>query len=77
MINNLKRQVLEYKSLLLAKDEELSNIKLNGKVTKFIEVESKLRTAYEELNILTEQFNILKNSYNEYLFYLFKGKKCY
>jgi hypothetical protein len=65
MINSLRRQLSEQKVQIVAKDEEISNLKNNSKCAKYSELEIKFQSAIEEYTLLTEKFNYLKNIYSE------------
>jgi hypothetical protein len=57
--------MLEYKLTLESKEEELSALKNTAKVSRYQELDSKLKNTREELNIITESFNRLKILSNE------------
>lgn len=61
----MKRQLYEYKLSLEAKEEEIANLRINGRVSKYHDLEAKMKAAIDELITLKNNYNILLNSYNE------------
>lgn len=53
--------MLEYKLILESKEEELSALKNTTKASKYQELDTKLKYTKEELNLMTESYNRLKN----------------
>jgi hypothetical protein len=66
MINNLKKQILNFKQILKEKDEELTNLKANSKVAKLQLLENEFRVKREENYTLKENLEDLKEAYQEY-----------
>jgi hypothetical protein len=66
MINNLKKQILNFKQILKEKDEELTNLKANSKVSKLQLLENEFRVKREENFTLKENLEDLKEAYQEY-----------
>ncbi len=66
MINNLKKQILNFKQILKEKDEELTNLKANSKVSKLQLLENEFRVKREENFTLKENLEELKEAYQEY-----------
>ena len=48
---------MDYKILLNSKDEDINNLKINSKVSKYHELEVKFNTTNEEFNNITEKYN--------------------
>jgi len=69
----LKNQIQNYKELLNEKEEEISGLKSNIKISKFISLENEFTQMKEDYNRLQDQYVILNQNYNEYLifYYLF------
>jgi hypothetical protein len=67
MINNLKKQILNFKQILKEKDEELVNLKVNSKVAKLQLLENEFRLNREENFTIKENLEELKEAYREYL----------
>jgi hypothetical protein len=65
MINNLKRQIFEYKAMLNSKEDELMILKNNSKVAKYHDLDFKLKNTMEELNGISERYNLIKNTMTE------------
>lgn len=65
MLNNLKRQIYDYKTALIKKDEELFIMKRNSKVSKFHELEIKYDRGTKDFEMLTEQYNLLRANFGE------------
>ena len=61
----MKRQIYEYKICVESKDEEISNLKFNGRVAKYHDLEAKMKATIDELITLKNNYNALVNSYNE------------
>lgn len=66
MINNLKKQIINFKQILKEKDEELTNLKTNSKVSKLQLLENEFRLKKEENFSLKENLEELKEAYQEY-----------
>ena len=66
MINNLKRQINSYRQIVKEKDEELSSLKLNSKVSKYQTLESEYKNKNEELFLLKNNFRKINDAYSEY-----------
>jgi len=73
----LKIQVQSFKQLLQSKDEEITTLNQNSKVSKYISLESELNLVKEDHNRLKDQYAILNKSFLEYnkLLNLVKYKK--
>jgi hypothetical protein len=65
LIINLKRQLFEKQNLLNMKEDEISSLRNNSKVTKFQELENKYYYTSSEFNVLNEKFTFLKSAYGE------------
>ena len=65
MINNLKKQINDFKHIVKIKDEEISNLKVSSKVSKYHTLENDYKGKNEEIFILRENLNKLKDAYNE------------
>lgn len=65
MINNLKKQVLNFKQILKEKEEELMSLKNNSKVVKLQLLETEFRIKKEENFTLKENLDALKEAYQE------------
>jgi hypothetical protein len=61
----MKRQIYDYKTILASKDEELTSFKANSRISKFQEVDGKLKNLFEELINLKENYSMLMNLFNE------------
>lgn len=66
MINNLKRQINSYRQIVKEKDEELSSLKLNSKVSKLQNLESEFKNKNEELFVLKNNFKKINEAFYEY-----------
>ncbi len=67
-MTSLRRQVQEYKTLLYSKEEELTEIKSSSKFAKFHDLDTKLRSTVEELNMISERYSQLRTAIGEYFF---------
>ena len=65
MINNLKKQVINFKQILKSKDEEIAGMKNNSKVAKLQILENEFRIKNEENFSLKENFEALKEAFDE------------
>lgn len=65
MINNLKKQIMNYKQILTDKDDEISKLKNNSKVAKLQVLENEFRNKNEENYSLKENLDALKEAYEE------------
>lgn len=61
----MKKQLFDYKVLINNKDDEINNLKINSKVSKYYELEIKFNSTTEEFNELSEKYNSLKGLYGE------------
>jgi len=73
----LKIQVQSFKQLLQSKDEEITTLNQNSKVSKYISLESEFNLVKQDHNRLKDQYAILNQSFLEYnkLLNLVKYKK--
>jgi hypothetical protein len=65
IISSLKRQVHDYKLIIISKEEEISLLKTNSKVAKFHELDLKMKNLSEDFSALTERYNACKTSNTE------------
>ena len=65
MINNLKKQVNDFKQIVKTKDEEIINLKINSKEGRFKTLESEHKGKNEEIFILRDSMNKLKEALKE------------
>ena len=65
MVISLKKQICDYRILLNTKDEEIANLKNNGKVSKFHDLETRFKSLNEEFNNMNEKYTYLKALYSE------------
>jgi len=56
---------MNYKQILNSRDEEIHNLKLNTKISKFSALESDYKQTLEDFNRLKDQYAILNQNYNE------------
>lgn len=64
-INSLKRQIFEYKTALQSKEEEIIGLKGNLRITKYQELDTKLKSTIDELIHLKENYTMIASLYNE------------
>ena len=69
MINNLKKQINDFKQIIKIKDEEISNLKINSKVSKYNILENEYKVKNEENFVLRENLNRLKDTLIEYILF--------
>ena len=65
MINNLKRQINSYRQIVREKDEELTNLKTNSKVSKYQNLETEFKSKNEELFVLKKNFGKINDVLSE------------
>jgi hypothetical protein len=61
----MKKQLHEFKLLLNQKEDEILMLKMNSKVTRYHDLENKLKSNTEELSMMIEKFNFVKMSLTE------------
>lgn len=64
-INSLKRQIFEYKQALANKEDELVTLKGNLRITKYQELDTKLKSTIDELIHLKDNYSMIASLYNE------------
>ena len=65
MINNLKRQVLNFKQIVKSKEEDIANLKNNSKVAKLQSIEIEFRKKNDENYALKESLDSSKRICDE------------
>jgi len=64
-INSLKRQIFEYKQALANREDEIAILKGNLRITKYQELDGKLKSTIDELIHLKENYTLISGLYNE------------
>lgn len=67
MINNLKKQISNYRQIVKEKNEELSDLKVSSKVSKYKNLECEYKQRNEELFLLKNNYKKINQAYSEYL----------
>lgn len=65
MINNLKRQVLNFKQIVKSKEEDIANLKNDSKVAKLQSIEIEFRKKNDENYALKESLDSSKRICDE------------
>ena len=65
MINNLKRQVINFKQIVKSKEDEISNLKNNSKIAKLQSLETGYLKKNEENYFLKENLENLNQAFYE------------